>query len=83
VPRELVYFTDWCLGSRVLPAALREADMQVVTHEEFGLAHDELDVVWIPKVASRGYIILTADKRIRRDPLELRAVVTSRARYFA
>lgn len=56
--------------------------MVVVTHKEFGLAHDEKDVVWIPKVAEAGYIILTKDKEIRRDSLEVRAVIEHRAHYF-
>jgi len=66
----------------MLPTALREAGMQVFTHADLDIPPDEFDVVWIPKVAARGLVILTADRRIRREPLELRAVVSSRAWYF-
>jgi hypothetical protein len=56
--------------------------MKVVTHAQFRIAHDERDVVWIPKVAAAGHIILTKDKNIRRDTLEARVVVQAGAYYF-
>jgi hypothetical protein len=76
------YFIDRCLGHYDLPRLLREAGMDLVTHRDFGVLHDEEDVVWIPKVAKAGYVILTSDKDIRKNPLELQAVIQSRALYF-
>jgi hypothetical protein len=35
--------------------------------------------VWIPAVASLGYVILTKDKAIRKDSAERQAVIASRA----
>jgi len=82
LPLEFTYFTDVCLGNKLLPQRLRDEGLHVVTHAEFGLAPDERDVDWIPKVALKGYVILTKDRNIRRLPLELRVVLQERARYF-
>lgn len=80
---ELSYFSDRALGPKHVPRLLREAGLTVVTHDDLGLAHDTPDVVWIPKVTALGHVILTADKHIRSNPLELLAVKSSGAWYFA
>lgn len=56
--------------------------MSLKTMQEEGFAQDVEDCDWIPDIAARGWIIITKDKNIRRDTLELRAVMASRARYF-
>lgn len=82
-PTGLVFFLDRCLGAHVLPTMLREAGMNVRTMHEEGFAPDVEDVAWIPVIAERGWVIVTKDKNKRRDTLELRAVLTASARYFA
>jgi hypothetical protein len=61
---------------------LREAGMHVKTMQEEGFPPDVEDTTWIPLVAERGWAIVTKDKNIRRDSLELRAVLAARAYYF-
>ena len=39
------------------------------------------DVVWIPEVTQRGWVILTKDREIRRNPEELAALRAAGARY--
>jgi hypothetical protein len=56
--------------------------MQLQTHKEAGYAHDTPDVVWIPEVAAAGMVILTKDKDIRRDRLELLVTIEAKACYF-
>jgi hypothetical protein len=70
------------LGSHLVPAALRAAGMTLTTMHEAGYAPDTKDAVWIPEVAERRWVILTKDKNIRHDSLELRAVLTASAFYF-
>jgi hypothetical protein len=72
------FFTDRCLGNYDLPATLRGAGMQLQTHKEAGYAHDTPDVVWIPEVAAAGMVILTKDKDIRRDRLELLVTIEAK-----
>lgn len=56
--------------------------MDVVTLTGEGYSSAAKDEHWIPRVAARGLVILTKDKKIRRDSIELHAVLTSRAFYF-
>jgi len=56
--------------------------MDIVTLAEAEFAPDTEDAIWIPTVAARGWVILTKDKRIRRDSLELGAVLAAEAVYF-
>jgi hypothetical protein len=66
----------------VVPDALRANGMVVVTLDEAGYAADTPDADWIPRVAAERLVILTKDKAIRRNSLELSAVLTSCAFYF-
>jgi hypothetical protein len=56
--------------------------MDIITLVEAGYAQDAQDAAWIPEVAAQRWVILTKDKAIRRDSIELRAVLTARAYYF-
>jgi PIN like domain len=56
--------------------------MSITTMREAAYAPDTKDATWIPEVAARGWVILTKDKTIRRDSLELGAVLAARAFYF-
>jgi predicted nuclease of predicted toxin-antitoxin system len=76
-PLEL--FVDRCLGKNLLPEALRKLPNLIVHvhHEHF--ADDEEDHVWLPKVAAKGWVILTKDKDIRHRKLEIDAVLQNDA----
>ncbi len=43
---------------------------------------DTADEAWLPVVASRGWLVVTRDKRMRYSPLALMALMTSGARLF-
>jgi len=76
-PLEL--FVDRCLGRNILPEALRKLpNLTVHVHDDL-FAPDELDHVWLPKVAAKGWVILTKDKDIRHRKLELDAVLKNEA----
>jgi hypothetical protein len=81
-PAAIRYFVDRCLGAHIVPKALRAQGMDLITLAEAGYEHDAEDAEWIPKVAGKGWVILTKDKRIRLDSLELGAALASRAYYF-
>jgi len=48
--------------------------------EEFGGGAE--DVVWLPPVGERGWVLLTKDKNIRKRPLEMRAFLGANVRAF-
>lgn len=50
--------------------------------QDAGYAQDVEDIVWIPEVAAKGWIILTKDRNIRRDTLELQVTLNANAKLF-
>lgn len=78
----LVWWVDRCLGSRIVPDALRGIGAKVETYADL-YPHDDAvpDVEWIPEVTRRGWIILTKDREIRRAPAELAVLRAAGARY--
>lgn len=76
------YFTDEGLGSRQIPDALRMAGEQVERHTDHFTAGTP-DVVWLATVARHGWLVLTKDEAIGRNPLEAAVVKATGACVFA
>jgi hypothetical protein len=74
----LEFFADRNLGRYDFPGLLRRKGVVVHAHEDH-FAQDAPDDLWMPEAASRGWIILSPDKHIMRDPAELAAVMLSNA----
>lgn len=78
----LVWWIDRCLGARTVPDALRAHGVLVRTYEDlYPDVDDVADVTWIPEVTRRGWVILTKDREIRRNPAELAVLRAAGARY--
>jgi hypothetical protein len=71
---------DYSLGKHVAEV-LREAGLKVEFHTDH-FAEDAEDTVWIPEVGSRGWVVLTKDKAIRRHPEERDAVMEANVGMF-
>ncbi|MBS3933903.1 MAG: hypothetical protein KGZ35_06055 [Truepera sp.] len=78
----LVFFIDRNLQGRTFYEPLRAAGLLVALHRNH-FAHEAADVEWIPVVAERGWIIVTADRRLRLAKDEQTAIVTAKARVVA
>lgn len=78
----VVFFIDHCLGTETLAERLRREGAEVRVLTEEGFSADALDVDWLPKVAANGWAVLTKDKRIKKHPLERRAVFSAKAGMF-
>ena len=77
-----VYWIDRCLGSEIVPGALRAAGVEVRRYVD--VYPDDpavLDAVWIPEIAGRGWIAVTKDNEIRRNPVEIEALHRAKARH--
>jgi PIN like domain len=96
VPDELVaanpvqdptFFTDRGLGKYVVPDMLRAIGLKVVTYAECYPGMDQVreggDQKWLLEVGRRGWVVLTKDKCIRSNQLEIRALLDSGAPCFA
>jgi hypothetical protein len=79
--RNFVFFTDRGLGRRVVPSALRDAGATVEIMDDH-FPPDVEDTEWVPKVGSRGWIILSKDKHLRSNPLEQIALLKSNTHSF-
>lgn len=77
-PSPEVIFVDRSLGSQKVPAGLRALGILVEVHDDH-FPRDEDDTVWLQACGSNGWIVLTKDERIRRDPAEVRAIIASGA----
>ena len=75
-PDPPIFFVDRSLGGKVVPRRLRAAGWRVERHDDHFVA-DTPDPDWIAAAGKRGWIILTADERIRYNPLEKAAFLSS------
>jgi predicted nuclease of predicted toxin-antitoxin system len=64
-----------------LRTELINAGLSVEIHDDH-FARDEEDRVWLAAVGSRGWVVLTKDKRLRYRPLEIAALREAEARVF-
>jgi len=72
----VVFFLDRCLGKGDVRQALSDAGARVEIFDAH-FDQDTNDVVWLREVAKRGWIVLTKDKHLRSNPLEVRALFES------
>lgn len=77
-PSPPTIFVDRSLGSKKIPDGIRAAGFPVEIHDDH-FAQDEDDTTWLNACGPNGWIVLTKDERIRRDPAEVRAVIASGA----
>ena len=78
----LTFFVDRQLGRFIVPEALRAAGAQVEAHDDH-FAQNTPDVEWLTKVGKWGWVVISKDQNIRRNPLELTAYEAAKVRgYF-
>ncbi len=81
-PEELVFYLDENLcNSRAILETLRKLGVRFERHLAY-FQRGVLDEEWLPLVGSRGWILLTTDKRIRYNFLERRALQQHEIREF-
>jgi hypothetical protein len=68
-PSGVTFFFDNCVPPPVV-RALREARADVLYLQEVFASSDVKDTLWMPRAAQEGWIVLTDDNRIRRNPVE-------------
>lgn len=79
--RSLTFFLDYQIGRYVVANALRDAGAVVEAHiDHFPQAAPDLE--WIPQVGKRGWVLITRDANIRRNPLERAAYEDAGLRGF-
>lgn len=83
-PLEPVFFIDRCLGRHALVDELKRLRIEIkcVMHDDV-FPQNTLDPEWMPQVAENGYVVLTRDKRIGWNRLELEVVARTGLCVFA
>jgi predicted nuclease of predicted toxin-antitoxin system len=74
LPEPFVYFVDRSLGRGIVVESLRDAGAAVHAHDDH-FAQNTPDTEWLIEVGQRGWVVLTKDKNIRSNQLELRALL--------
>ncbi len=77
----LTFFVDRQLGRFIVPEALRAAGAHVEAHDDH-FAQNTPDVEWLTKAGKWGWVVISKDQNIRRNPLELAAYEAAKVRGF-
>jgi len=77
----LTFFLDHQIGRYQVAGALRSAGATVEVHLDH-FPGDTPDSVWIPEIGRRGWVLITKDQNIRRNPLERSAYQAAELRGF-
>jgi len=62
-----------------VPEALRVAGAKVEAHDD-DFAQNTTDVEWLAQAGKRGWVVISKDQNIRRNPLELSAYEAAKVR---
>ncbi len=76
-----MFFIDKCLGLIVVPSALRSAGLHVELKTDH-FADNTPDVDWLAEVGRRGWVILSKDKNLRHNHLEIVGLLQSGTHSF-
>ncbi len=75
------FFIDRCLGGKCIAEVLRRSGITVEIHDDH-FDKGAQDVEWLPSVGQKGWVVLTKDARIGRNPLEKIAVANAGIKMF-
>lgn len=86
LPEPWTFFVDRCLGTGDVPTGLRalvepEGHKVVIHDDQF--PQDTKDVVWLPLVGKKRWVLITKDMAMRTNPLEIAAIINSGVAAFA
>jgi hypothetical protein len=73
-PHRPVFFLDKCLGRYVVAEALRAAGEVVELHTDH-FPQDSPDPIWLPEVGRKGWIVLTKDRSIKSNQIEIASLM--------
>ncbi len=79
---EVVFFVDRSLGGKIVVDALKAAGASLVVHDDV-FDQDTPDVDWLAEAGERGWVVLTKDSAIRRNPHEKAMYQKAGVRVFA
>lgn len=79
--KSIIFFIDRCLECNSVIEAFRNAGITIEVHKDH-FPNDAQDVDWLPEVGRRGWVILTKDSKISKNPIERNAVARTGIKMF-
>jgi hypothetical protein len=78
------FLTDRCPCKYEVPDAVRAAlgEGERMERLDDHYAPDAADALWIPEVGAKGWVVLTKDSAMRKNPLEVTAMLSARTAVF-
>lgn len=80
-PQSITFFIDRCLCSKVIISALKGAGLTIEVHHDH-FDHNAQDVIWLPEVGKKDWVVLTKDSAIINNCLERIAVASAQIKLF-
>jgi hypothetical protein len=84
LPEPFIFLIDRCLGTKAVPDALTPAllvgERLVLLDDHF--EPDTQDAIWIPEAGAKRWVVVTKDTAMRRNPLEIGALLASKTAVF-
>jgi predicted nuclease of predicted toxin-antitoxin system len=77
---EPIFFIDWCIGKTVANALVKAGAH--IEHHGDHFNQNTPDMEWLPIVGDRGWVVLTKDKAIAKNQLELMAIASAEVKVF-
>jgi predicted nuclease of predicted toxin-antitoxin system len=68
-----IFYVERSLGGKVVPESLQQAGLNIERHKSH-FVHNAEDVEWLPFCGQMGWVVLTKDKAIRSNEVELTAL---------
>jgi hypothetical protein len=74
------FFLDRNQGNKLMPEMLRKVGLRVICHSDEYADDMTPDPIWLERCGTKDWIVITGDKAIETDPLNLQAVVEHKAK---
>jgi hypothetical protein len=85
-PEFHIFFLDRCLGKRIVAARLRAAGFAIEIHAdhfpETESLPEESDREWLKLAGEKRWVVLSKNKHIRRNQIEIAEILTSEVAAF-
>jgi hypothetical protein len=81
-PEPFTFFLDRTHGRKTFPNLLRRVGLSLVALHEHGFAAETQDDVWIEECGKQGWVILSGDKGLEKNPINRAAIISAACKVF-
>jgi len=81
-PEPFTFFLDRTHGRKIFPGILRKVGFSLVALHEWGFGPETQDDVWIAECGKQGWVVLSGDKGLEKNPVNRKAVIDAACKVF-